>query len=223
MTGNRFRNRTQAGEMLATELLQAGYGVGRQDVLVLALPRGGVPVGFVVAQVLPAPLDLLMVRKLAAPGQPEWAIGAIASGGGRVLNLPAVRALGLTDSEIEAIAQREAFELERRELAYRAGCAETEVIGKTVLLVDDGLATGTTMRVAVRVLRRRQPARLVVAVPVAAAETCRELRQEADDVICCCTPQPFLSVGEWFDDFSQITDEEVRALWQRAAVGRKTG
>jgi len=223
MTGNRFRNRTQAGEFLAAELLKAGYGRDdRQHVLVLALPRGGVPVGSAVAKALHAPLDLLVVRKLGAPGQPEWAIGAIASGGARVLNPRAVRALGLTESEIDAITTREAVELQRRELAYRTGQSAKRIVGKTVLLVDDGLATGTTMRAAVCAVRAGLPARLVVAVPVAAAETCRELQREADAVICCRTPHPFFSVGEWYDDFSQTTDEEVRELWQRAAAGRET-
>ena len=218
MSGFRFRDRVQAGEMLAGELLAAGYGGGRGDVLVLALPRGGVPVGFAIALALGAPLDVVVVRKLGAPDQPEWAIGAIASGGARVLNPRAVQVLRLSSAEIDAIAARETAELERRERAYRGGRPPAEVHGKTLILVDDGLATGTTMRAAVGALRERQPAAVVAAVPVGAPETCRELRTHADAVICPFTPEQFFSVGEWYHDFSQTSDDEVRALLHRAAA-----
>ncbi len=216
MRGFRFRDRTQAGEFLAAQLTPRF--THRADVLVLALPRGGVPVGAAIARALRAPLDVIVVRKLGAPGQPEWAIGAIASGGVRVLNAQAVRALRLEAAEIDAIAARETVELERRERTYRDGRAAAEVRGKTLVLVDDGLATGTTMRAAVRALREREPAEVVVAVPVGAAETCRELRDLADAVFCAQTPMPFFSVGEWYEDFSQTTDDEVRTLLRRAAA-----
>lgn len=196
---------------------------GREDLLVLALPRGGVPVAFEVAAALRVPLDLFLVRKLGVPGHEELAMGAIASGGVRVLNDDVVRYLGISAEVIEEVAQAEQRELECRERAYRDDCLPPDVRGRTVILIDDGLATGSTMRAAVAALRRRQPAYLVVAVPVAAPQTCDEFRAEADDIICAATPEPFRGVGLWYEDFSQTTDDEVRELlgqsqqaWQKA-------
>lgn len=210
MRGFRFRDRTQAGEFLAAQLTP--LFANRADVLVLALPRGGVPVGAAIARALRAPLDVIVVRKLGAPDQPEWAVGAIASGGVRVLNPRAVKTLRLETAEIDAIAARETVELERRERAYRDGRVAAEVRDKTLILVDDGLATGTTVRAAVCALREREPAEIVVAVPVGAVETCHELRVLADAVFCAQTPMPFFAVGEWYENFSQTTDDEVREL-----------
>ena len=209
-----FRDRTEAGRLLADRL---GAYADRPDVLVLALPRGGVPVGYEVARALHAPLDVFLVRKLGAPGHGELAMGAIASGGVRVLNEGVVRGLGVTPEEIDAAAAAEQRELERRERAYRGGRPPLDVRGRTVILVDDGLATGSTMRAAVEALRRLGPARIVVAVPVGAPETCEEFHAEADDVVCARTPDPFYAVGLWYGDFSQTTDEEVRELLERAA------
>jgi predicted phosphoribosyltransferase len=185
---------------------------GRPDVVVLGLPRGGVPVAFEVARVLEAPLDLFLVRKLGTPGHRELAMGAIASGGVRVLNDDVVRWYGITTDEIDAVAREEERELHRREAAYRGGRAPVPVEGRVVILVDDGLATGSTMRAAVAAARQRRPARVVVAVPVGAPETCDELSAIADEVVCVRTPQPFSAVGEWYVDFDQTTDEEVRRL-----------
>jgi putative phosphoribosyl transferase len=205
----RFRDRAHAGRALAAGL--GGYA-GRPDVVVLALPRGGVPVGAEVARALGAPLDVFLVRKLGAPGHEELAMGAIASGGVRVLNEYVVRALGVTPDVIDRGAAREAVERARRAREYRGGHSPPSLRGKTVLLVDDGLATGSTMRAAAQAVRALGPSRVVVAVPVAAAETCEALRDEADDVVCTLLPDPFHAVGLWYDDFSQTTDEEVRAL-----------
>jgi putative phosphoribosyl transferase len=210
----RFRDRFDAGRLLAARL--ASYG-GRPDVVVLALPRGGVPLGYVVATALRVPLDVMLVRKLGVPGHEELAMGAIASGGVRVISDVVVRALGIPDRAIAAAAANEEHELERRERAYRGGRPPAEVRGRTVILVDDGLATGSTMRAAVAALKAQNPKRLVVAVPVAAAETCESLRHEVDEVICALTPEPFLAVGQWYQDFSQSTDKEVRELLQGAA------
>lgn len=209
-----FRDRAEAGLALAG-ILEADYG-GRPDVLVLALPRGGVPVGFEVARSLGAPLDVFLVRKLGVPGREELAMGAIASGGVRVLNDEVVRALRIPESALAAAEADERAELARRERAYRDDLPPPEVRGRTVILVDDGLATGTTMRSAVAALRALGPARLVVAVPVAAAETCAALRPEVDEVVCAATPEPFRAVGLWYHDFTQTTDEEVRMLLARA-------
>jgi predicted phosphoribosyltransferase len=186
------------------------------DVIVLALPRGGVPVGYEVANALNAPLDVFLVRKLGVPEHEEYAMGAIASGGVRVLNDEVVRALGLPQSAIDAVAAREAQELQRREMLYRGTREPPDVRGKTVILVDDGLATGATMYAAIKALRALQPARIVVAVPVAAPDTCTEMRSLADDVICAITPEPFRAVGLWYQDFSQTRDEEVTELLARA-------
>jgi putative phosphoribosyl transferase len=211
-----FRDRTEAGRVLAGEL--AAYA-DRPDVLVLALPRGGVPVAFEVARALHAPLDVFLVRKLGVPGREELAMGAIASGGVRVLNDEVVGALRIPDRVIDGVAAMELDELQRRERAYRGDRAPPDVRGRTVILVDDGLATGSSMRAAVAALRRLGPARIVVAVPVGAAETCAELQAEADEAVCAHTPRPFFAVGQWYEDFSQTTDEEVRDLLAQAAAG----
>jgi len=185
---------------------------GRDDVLVLALPRGGVPVGHEVAQALGAPLDVFLVRKLGVPGREELAMGAIASGGVRVLNDLVVSELGIPPEQIDQAAERELRELQRRERAYRGNRPAPNVRGRIVILVDDGLATGSTMRAAVAALRRLGPGLVVVAVPLGAADACNDLRSEADEVVCASTPEPFFAVGMWYDDFSQTTDEEVRQL-----------
>lgn len=210
-----FQDRVEAGQVLASEL---GAYVGRPNVLVLALPRGGVPVAFEVAQALHAPLDVFLVRKLGVPGHEELAMGAIASGGVRVLNRSVVDSLSIPDHVIAAVAVQEQRELERREHAYRGNRPDPEVRGRTVLLVDDGLATGATMRAAAAAIRAQEPRRLVVAVPVAARETCDEFRDEVDEVVCAITPEPFYAVGVWYRDFSQTTDEEVHELLERAAT-----
>jgi putative phosphoribosyl transferase len=209
-----FRDRTDAGRQLAARLTRYA---GRDDVTVLALPRGGVPVGFEVAQALDAPLDVFLVRKLGVPGREELAMGAIASGGVRVVNDMAVRALDLTPEMIEEAAEREGRELERRAQAYRDGRPAPEVSGRIVILVDDGLATGSTMRAAIEALRTLGPARVVVAVPVGSPDVCQAFREVADDVICAREPEPFYAVGAWYNDFTQTTDDEVRDLLQRAS------
>ena len=208
-----FQNRTEAGQLLAAELM---VYADRPDVIVLGLPRGGVPVACEVATALRAPLDVFVVRKLGTPGQPELAMGAIASGGVRVINDEVVRESGIPMDVIDAVAEEEGRELRRRELAYRGSHSEPEVRGKTVLLIDDGVATGSTMRAAIRALNSQQPARLVVAVPTAAGSTCRELRTEADEFVALMTPEPFHGVGEWYEDFSQTSDGEVTELLSRA-------
>jgi len=208
-----YRNRSEAGKHLAAQL--AKYA-NREDVLVLALPRGGVPVAFEVAKALGAPLDIFLVRKLGVPGHEELAMGAIATGGVRVLNPDVVDYLGIPANVIDAVAADELQELERRERAYRGDRPEPDVRGKTVILVDDGLATGSTMRAAAAALRQRAPARIVVAVPVSAPQTCDEYRMGVDEIICANTPEPFYGVGLWYEDFSQTTDEEVRELLEKA-------
>jgi len=209
-----FRNRTHAGQVLAGTLKEYS---NRDDILVLALPRGGVPVAFEIASALHSPLDVFLVRKLGVPGQEELAMGAIATGGIRVLNYDVVKHLGVPDYVIDSATEAEQRELDRREQAYRGSREPPEVRGRTVILVDDGLATGSTMRAAVTALRQRTPARIVVAVPVAAGSTCQEFREEVDQIICATTPEPFYGVGQWYEDFSQTTDEEVRDLLDRAA------
>lgn len=210
----RFSDRRQAGRVLATKL--AAYA-GRSDVVVLALPRGGVPVAAEVADALGAPLDVFVVRKLGVPYQPELAMGAIASGGVRVLNDEVIAAAQITLPMLEAATRIQQRELERREQAYRNGRPAMPLKEKTVILVDDGLATGSTMRAAIEAVKRSQPSRVVVAVPVGASETCYELARMADEVICVEMPVPFSAVGLWYDDFSQTTDDDVRALLDEAA------
>jgi predicted phosphoribosyltransferase len=218
MPGRRFRDRREAGRVLAAQL---GAYANRPDVLVLALPRGGVPVAAEVARALGAPLDVFVVRKLGVPRHEEFALGAIATGGVRVLNEDVVRALQIPDRVIDAVAAKEQAELARRERAYRGDRPPLDVRGRTVILVDDGLATGATMHAAIRALRQQQPARIVVAVPTASPETCHELKKEVDEVICATTPDPFYAVGLWYEDFSQTTDEEVRELLaQSTGAGR---
>jgi putative phosphoribosyl transferase len=214
-TFTRFKDRYDAGRALAGRLLTPYRG--RPGLLVLALPRGGVPVGYEVARALgAAALDVFLVRKLGVPGHEELAMGAIASGGVRVLNEDVVRMLGISEEEIDDATGIEAAELERRERAYRDDRPHPRVEGRTVILVDDGLATGATMRAAAMALRLQRPAELVVAVPVAAEQTCEQFRTEVDRIVCAFTPEPFHAVGLWYEDFSQTTDEEVRALLNRA-------
>ena len=201
--------------MLARELERYR---GEPSLLVLALPRGGVPVGFELAQALEAPLDVFVVRKLGAPGQEELAVGAVARGV-QVLNDGVVEALGLDAAVIERAAAAEQRELTRRERLYRGDRRPVDVEGRTVILVDDGLATGATMRAGALALRAKRPRRLVLAVPVAAAQTCELLRADADELVCASTPEPFVAVGAWYDDFSQTTDDEVRALLARSSGG----
>jgi predicted phosphoribosyltransferase len=191
-----------------------------QDVVVLALPRGGVPVAFEVARALDAPLDVFVVRKLGLPGHPEFAMGALASGGVRVLNDEVVRLYRIPEQAVEAIAQDEQTELERRERAYRSQRPALDVRGRTVVLIDDGLATGSTMKAAVEAVRALSPARIIVAVPVGSPDTCREFAGIADEIVCARRPEHFAAVGQWYDDFRQTTDEEVRELLQTAASER---
>ncbi len=209
-----FRDRVDAGQKLAEKLTEYAR---RDDVLILALPRGGVPVAFEVAERLNAPMDVFLVRKLGVPGQEELAMGAIASGGVRVLNERTVDYLNIPEEVIDRVAAKEQRELERREKTYRDDLPAPDVKGKTVILIDDGLATGATMRAAAIALKQMNPTKIVVAVPVASDETCREFQQEVDAVVCAITPEPFYGVGLWYDDFSQTTDEEVRELLQKTA------
>jgi putative phosphoribosyl transferase len=204
-----FADRHEAGVTLAEHL---GRFAHRTDVVVLALPRGGVPVGYEVARVLGAPLDVFAVRKLGLPSHPELAMGAIASGGVRVLNEDVVGSYRIPEAAIAAATRAERTELERRERAYRAGRAPVSIEGRTVILVDDGLATGSTMRAAALAVRRLRPARVVVAAPVGTREACEALRDAADEVVCVSVPKAFSALGLWYADFSQTTDEEVRHL-----------
>ena len=213
-----FVNRIDAGRKLAAQL--KGYA-DRSDVVVFGLPRGGVPVAHEVAVALHLPLDVFVVRKLGVPGHEELAMGAIATGGVQVLNDDVVRMLNIPASVIDAVAERERNELQRRERIYRGDRPPTSVKGRTVILIDDGLATGSTMRAALAALRRQSPAKVVVAVPIGAAETCAAFQSEADETICAETPEPFYAVGVWYRDFSETTDEEVHDLLERAASGRK--
>ena len=209
-----FANRTEAGRLLAEKLVNYA---GRADVIVLGLPRGGVPVAFEVAQRLGALLDVFIVRKLGVPGFEELAAGAIASGGVRVLNEDVMRAIPHADEAINAITARETAELERREQIYREGRLPPELRDRIVILVDDGLATGATMRAAVKALRERGAAKIVVAVPVGPPDTCHELEERADETICLSTPEFFQAVGQYYEDFSQTSDEDVRELLSQAA------
>ena len=214
-----FRNRTHAGQALAERL--TGYA-GRDDVIVLALPRGGVPVAFEVAQRLSAPLDVFIVRKLGSPGHEELAMGAIATGGVVVLNDDVVRALKIPEAGIERVAARERDELARREALYRGSRPAPDLRGRIVILVDDGLATGSTMRAAIAAVRTFQPSRLVVAVPTGARETCEDLRRDVDEVVCVTEPDHFYAVGMWYEDFTQTEDREVRDLLEAAGRGRRS-
>ncbi|GAB3249482.1 phosphoribosyltransferase [Larkinella harenae] len=210
-----FKNRREAGQRLANAL--TGYATDGKP-LVLALPRGGVPVAYEVARQLKAPLDVFLVRKLGVPGQEELAFGAIASGGIRVLNTDLVRSMHLSQKVIEEITAREQQELKRREEAYRNVRPTVEIQGKTVFLIDDGLATGATMRAAAQALRQQKPTRVIAGVPVAAESTCEQLGKDVDAVVCTATPEPFYGVGRWYEDFSQTTDDEVKELLHRAAM-----
>jgi putative phosphoribosyl transferase len=206
-----YRDRRQAGRVLAERL---EHYRGEPDLLVLALPRGGVAVAFEVAHALQAPLDVFIVRKLGFPGHEEYAMGAIASGGVRVMN--PVRGITVSPQRVAEVVAREQAELVRRERLYRGDRPPVDVRGRTVIIVDDGLATGSTMRAAVQAIRQQQPARLVVAVPVGARETCRSLAAEADEVVCAATPEPFQAVGLWYRDFPQASDDEVHELLDEA-------
>jgi putative phosphoribosyl transferase len=213
---SRFPDRRSAGQVLASLLLDY---VGRPDVMVLALPRGGVPVAFEVARALQAPLDVFIVRKLGVPGHEELAMGAIASGNVRVLNRTVVESLQIPSDVIDAIAEQEHSELQRRELLFRDHRPPVQLLGKTVILVDDGLATGSTMRAAIAAVRQQYAARIVVAVPVADAETCAEIRTQVDEVVCALMPEDLGAVGRWYLDFAQTTDDEVRELLAAAGSG----
>ncbi len=214
----RFRDRRHAGRELAQRVEPFVWTDGkRSDVVVLALPRGGVPVAYEVASTLEVPLDVFLVRKLGVPGHEELAMGAIASGGVRVLNDDVVEVYGIGDHTIAAVEAEERAELERRERAYRGRRPVVDLTGKTAILVDDGLATGATMRAAIHAARAQHAAKVIVAVPVASREVCRDIAVEADDIVCARTPEPFHGVGLWYEDFSQTSDEEVRALLSQAA------
>jgi putative phosphoribosyl transferase len=209
----RFRDRFSAGRELAGALESYAHD---PTALVLALPRGGVPVGYAVARALPAPLDVFMVRKLGLPGHEELAMGAIASGGIRVLNNEVVHAFDIPTEVIDAVADEEQQELSRREEAYRGNRSRPDIGGRTVIVVDDGLATGSTMRAAVTALGQHRPRRIVIGVPVAAGSACMDLRPQVDDLVCLFAPEPFQAVGLWYEDFSQTSDEEIRELLARA-------
>ena len=213
-----FRDRRDAGRQLAARLRRYA---DRSDALVLALPRGGVPVAYEVAKELNAPLDVFLVRKLGVPGYEELAMGAIASGGVRVLKEDIVNYLRISDEVIDAVAAREQRELERRARAYRGDRPPPDVKDRVVILIDDGLATGSTMRAAASSLRLQEPGRIVVAVPVSSRETCDEFRGEVDEIVCAVTPEHFQGVGLWYEDFSQTSDEEVRELLKQATQQRQ--
>jgi putative phosphoribosyl transferase len=210
----RFHDRAEAGQFLAQEL---SHLRDTPELIVLALPRGGVPVGYEIARALHAPLEVFVVRKLGVPGQEELAMGAVASGGVRVLNPEVVAALGrFASGAIERVTEMESAEVRRREEQYRGTRPFPELKGKTVILVDDGLATGATMRAAARAVRAREPARLIIAVPVAPESSCNEMRSEADEVVCALTPDLFFGVGQFYQNFHQTTDDEVRQLLARS-------
>lgn len=215
---NRFENREQAGEMLAQHL--SAYA-GRTDAIVLALPRGGVPVGYVVAKHLQLPLDVFLVRKLGMPGHEEFAMGAISSGGTRFLQEDVVHSYGISERVIDTVAQGELLELERQEKLYRAGRPPLELAKRVVILVDDGLATGSTMKAAALAVRKANPAKIIVAVPVGAAESFEKLRSDVDDIICLRTPDPFYAVGTWYENFTQTSDDDVIRLLDDAAQETK--
>lgn len=206
-----FSDRSEAGRLLGSELAKRRFPA---PAIVLALPRGGVPVGMEVAKALSAPLDVIVVRKLGVPWQPELAMGAIARGT-RVLDQQLIRTLGISDEELEAVVTREAKELERRERLYRGGLPAHDLEGSTVVIVDDGLATGSTMVAAARHARSVHPRRLIAAVPVGSSEACNRLRNEADECVCLATPEEFYAVGQWYTDFRQVTDAEVQEMLRR--------
>ncbi|PYI86489.1 MAG: phosphoribosyl transferase [Verrucomicrobia bacterium] len=210
----RFKNRTEAGRLLAAKLLCHSSAPA---LLVLALPRGGVPVAYEVASALRAPLDIFLVRKLGVPGHEEYAMGALATGGVRILNPDAVQHLGISEDVIEKVVAKEKAELERREREYRGSRPVPELRGRTVMIVDDGLATGSSMRAAVAALRQKQPARIIVAVPVAPPSAVEDLQCQADEVVCVIMPDDFYAVGQWYVDFEQTSDAEVRAYLRQAA------
>ena len=212
-----FASRSEAGQALAARLRKYE---NRDDVIVLGAPRGGVPVAFEVATRLKAPLDVIVLRKLGVPGHEEFAFGAIASGGVRIVDWDTVEGLGITGLDIERITRTEEQELERRERAYRGGRPPLDVSGLTVILVDDGIATGSSMRAAIRALRQMKPSRIVIAVPVAPASVCNRLQFEADELVCLEMPEPFYGVGQFYDDFSQVSDEEVKDLLDNASRQR---
>jgi putative phosphoribosyl transferase len=217
---NRFRDRTDAGQFLASKL--AKYA-GRPDVIVLALPRGGVAVGFEVAQALQAPLGVFLVRKIGTPGHEELAMGAVATGNVRVLQPDVVDAFGISPFMVESATANALQELARREKVYRGSHPPPQVTAKTVILVDDGLATGATMHAAIAALKLHRPARIIAAVPVALPEICEEFRAEVDEIICAETPASLNAVGLWYENFSQLTDDDVRNLLERAAQQYKAG
>lgn len=208
-----FKDRREAGRILARDL--SAYA-GRSDVVIFALPRGGVPVAYEVSLALNAPLDVFIVRKLGLPGHEELAIGAIASGGIRVLNEDIIHTLNIPDELINLVARQELLELQRREQLYRGDRPPLDARDHTAILIDDGLATGASMRAAVAGVRRQNPARIVIAVPTASPETCNAFKFKVDEIVCTMTPEPFLGVGQWYEDFSQVTDEEVRSLLEKA-------
>ena len=209
-----FSDRRDAGRKLAQKL--SAYA-NRSDVVVLALPRGGVPVAYEVALALNAPLDIFTVRKLGLPGHEELAMGAIATGGARVINQDVVRSFNVPRGVIEAVAKQELNELERRERVFRGNRIMPEIHGKTAILIDDGLATGASMQAAILGLRAKNPARIVVAVPTAPLETCEAFKKLVDEMICATSPEPFYGVGQWYEDFSQVTDEQVQTLLKQAS------
>ena len=213
----RFRDRIEAGRRLGQRLKREAIG---PNALVLALPRGGVPVGFEITQILNSDLDILLVRKLGVPGHEELAMGAIASGGLRVLNDTLIRHLGISTTVVDRVTAREQQEIERRERLYRDDRPALPIKDRIVILVDDGLATGASMLAAARAARAQQPKWVIVAVPVASRDACEEFRRYVDEVICAETPEPFYSVGTWYEDFSQTSDAEVRKLLQRASHER---
>ncbi len=214
MTQLPFRDRAEAGRLLGAELASRNFP---KDSIVLALPRGGVPVGFEVARALGLTLDVVVVRKLGVPWQPELAMGAIASSGVRILHEKLIRQQGIPLEEIARVAAREEQEVERRELLYRGNRAPLDLRNRPVILVDDGLATGSTMLAAVKCTKSLQPSAVIVAVPLASRQASAHIRDEADDFVCLATPTPFIAVGEWYEDFHQTSDAEVRELLQQAA------
>ena len=209
-----FKDRRDAGKKLAQKL--SAYA-SRSDVVILALPRGGVPVAYEVALTLNAPLDIFTVRKLGLPGHEELAMGAIATGGARVINQDVVRSFNVPQGVVEAVAKQELRELERRERAFRGDRMMREVHDKTAILIDDGLATGASMQAAIKGLRAKDPTRIVVAVPTAPLETCEAFKQLVDEMICATTPEPFYGVGQWYEDFSQVTDDQVQTFLEQAS------